>query len=94
VVIGLPGAIDLVAFGYVARHGYAVVPTGLLIVAFVLIKLLLIEIPILSYAVMPERTASWVARFFDWMQVHKIDVIAAVVGVIGVILIAKGLTSA
>jgi hypothetical protein len=35
-----------------------------------------------------------VARFSDWMQVHKIDVIAAVVGVIGVILIAKGVTIA
>jgi hypothetical protein len=94
VIIGLPGAIDLVAYGYIARHGYSVVATGLLIVTFVLIKLLLIDVPILSYALVPERTATWVAAFSDWMQVHKIEVIAAVVGVVGVILIAKGVTSA
>jgi hypothetical protein len=93
VTIGLPGALDLVAFGYIARHGYSVVATGLLIVTFVLIKLLLIDVPMLSYAILPERTASWVEAFSDWMQVHKIQVIAAVVGVVGVVLIVKGVTS-
>jgi Sap, sulfolipid-1-addressing protein len=91
--IGLPGAIDLVAFGYIARHGYSVIATGLLIVTFVLIKLLLIDVPMLSYAVVPERTASWVKAFSGWMHVHKIQVIAAVAGVVGVGLIAKGVTS-
>jgi hypothetical protein len=93
VTIGLPGALDLVAFGYIARHGYAPVEAGLLILTFVVIKLLLMDVPILSYAVAPARTASWVETFSDWMHVHKIELIAAVVGVIGLVLIAKGVTS-
>jgi hypothetical protein len=93
VTTGLPGALDLVAFGYIARQGFTVVATGLLIVTFVLIKLLPIDVPMLSYAIVPERTASWVEAFSDWMRVHRIEVIAAVTGVVGIILIVKGVTS-
>ena len=92
VTIGIPGALDLVAFGYIAKHDYSALAAGVLIVTFVLIKLLLMDVPILSYAIAPERTASRVEAFSDWMHVHKIQVIAAIAGLVGVVLIGKGVT--
>jgi hypothetical protein len=91
-MLGIPGPFDLFALGHVARGGYSTIVVSVTIVAFNLIKLVLIEIPIISYAVSPAGTAALVDRFATWMQVHKIDVIAAVVGVISLVLIGRGIS--
>ena len=91
-MLGVPGPFDLVAVGRLARGSYTTIVMGSAIVVFSLLKLLLIELPILSYAVAPQRTAAWVDRFASWMQAHKIDVIAAVVGVISLVLIGRGIS--
>lgn len=91
-MLGVPGPFDLLALGHVARGSYNTVVVSVMVVAFNLIKFILIEIPIVSYSVSPERTAARVERFSRWMQAHKIDVIAAVVGVISVVLIGKGIS--
>jgi hypothetical protein len=91
-MLGVPGPFDLFALGHLARGGYGTIVVSAMIVAFNLIKFILIEVPIVSYAVSPERTAARVDRFSSWMQAHKIDVIAAVVGVISLVLIGKGIS--
>ncbi len=89
-MLGVPGPFDLIALGHMARGAYTTIAVSVMIVVFNLIKFVLIEAPILSYAITPERTAARVGDFARWMQVHKIDVIAAVVGVIGLVLIGRG----
>jgi hypothetical protein len=89
-MLGVPGPFDLIALGHMARGAYTTIAVSVMIVVFNLIKFVLIEAPILSYAITPERTAARVGHFARWMQVHKIDVIAAVVGVIGLVLIGRG----
>ena len=64
----------------------------LIVVAFVGVKFSLIEIPILSYAIEPDRTTERVERFSAWMRRHRIEVIAAVVGIVGLILVGRGLS--
>jgi len=91
-VLGLPGPFDLLALGRIARGGYAVLGAILMIIAFNLVKFLLIEIPIASYAVDPDGTAARVDRFSAWMKAQKMTLIAVVVGVIGVVLIARGVS--
>jgi hypothetical protein len=85
-MLGVPGPFEL------ARGGYTTIVAGFAIIVFNLTKLLLVELPIVSYAITPQRTAAWVDRFSSWMQAHKIDVIAAVVGLIGLVLIWRGIT--
>ena len=89
-MLAVPGPFDLLAFGHMARGGYATIELGVLIVVFALIKFLLIEVPIVSYAISPASTAARVSRFSNWMVANKLEVIAAVVGVIGLVLIVRG----
>jgi hypothetical protein len=91
-VLGVPGPFDLLALGHVVRGGYSLLTSILLVVAFIGVKFLLIEIPILSYAIEPDGTAARVERFSAWMRRHRIEVIAALVGIVGLILIGRGLS--
>jgi hypothetical protein len=91
VLLGLPGPFDLVALGHLARDDYATIAAVAAIVAFALVKFLLIELPIVSYAVDPAGTGARVGRFSDWMRANKISVIAGVVGIVGLALIGRGI---
>ncbi len=91
-LLALPGPFDLLAVGHLARGGYGAIAAGAIIVAFALIKFLLIEVPIASYAIDPDGTATEVTRFSGWMQSNKIAVVAAIVGVIGLVLIGRGIS--
>lgn len=90
-LLAVPGPFDLLAFGHIARGGYTTFELGGLIVVFTLIKFLLIEVPIVSYAISPASTSARVSRFSNWMAANKLEVIAAVVGVIGLVLIVRGI---
>lgn len=92
-LLAVPGPFDLLALGHLARGGYRTIAAGAIIIAFVLIKFLLIEVPIVSYAVDPDGTAAKVSRFSGWMQTNKLAIAATVVGVIGVGLIGTGIAS-
>ncbi len=91
-VLGVPGPFDLVALGHLARGGYTTVARIVTIAVFNLIKFVLIEVPIVSYAIWPERTAAEVERFSAWMHANRLGVIAAVVGLISVVLIVRGIS--
>jgi hypothetical protein len=90
--LAIPGPFDLIALGRLARGSYGAIAAAAIIAAFTLIKFLLIEAPIVSYAIDPEGSAAKVGRFSNWMRANKIVVVAAVVGVIGVGLIARGIS--
>jgi hypothetical protein len=91
-VLGIPGPFDFLAVGHMARSGYAAIVVLGMIVIFNLVKFLLIEVPIVSYAVNPDGTAARVDRFAAWMKANKMDVIAGVVAVISILLIGRGVT--
>jgi hypothetical protein len=92
VVLGIPGPFDLLALGRLARGGYSVLGSIAILLVFNLLKFLLIEIPLLSYTLEPERTTARVDRFSQWMKEHRIEVIAAVVAVVGLFLIGRGIS--
>jgi len=92
-LLAIPGPFDLLAIGHLARIGYPALVAAGAIAAFALVKFLLIEIPILCYAVSPEATAERVNRFSNWMHAHKMGVLTGIVGLIGVVLIARGISA-
>ena len=91
-LLAVPGPFDLIALGRLARGQHAAIAVGAIIVAFALIKFVLIQAPIVSYTIDPDGTAAKVQRFSNWMQANKVTVVAVIAGLIGVGLIARGLS--
>jgi hypothetical protein len=73
-ILAVPGLFDLLAFGRLARSGYARIVLGAVIVGFVLIKFLLIEVPIVGYTISFTYTSVQVNRFSGWMQANKLQI--------------------
>ena len=90
--LGILGPFDMLALGRLARGGYAVLAAVLTIIAFSVVKFVLIEIPIASYMLNPDGTAARVGRFSTWMRAHHMTFVAVVVDVVGVVLIAQGVS--
>ena len=92
-LLGAPTPFSLAAIGIMVRNGYALPTQLLLILGFSLITYLVVEMPIISYTVRPEATAARVETFSTWLETHKIQAVAVVAAVIGLVLIVKGLTA-
>lgn len=90
VLLSFPGVSYLVAIGHIDHLNLGVAPTVLLVVYFCLTQMLLLEVPLIGYAVAPERTEDRVTRFRNWMG--RSGRTAAVVGstVIGIWLLFRG----
>jgi hypothetical protein len=91
-VLAIPGPFDFLALGHLARTGYGVVGAVGVMVIFALIKFALIEAPIAGYAIDADGTSARVSRFSAWLKANKLVGIAAIVGVVGVVLIVKGIS--
>ena len=64
--------------------------TVIAVIVFNMIMLLLLEIPLIAYAIRPESTDAGVQRFKDWLSRHggRIALIGA--SAIGIFLVARG----
>jgi hypothetical protein len=91
-LLGLPGPFDLLAIGHMARGRYSTIALVGLIAVFTVAKFLLIELPIVSYQLDPDRTAARVDRFSAWMRANKLAVIWAVVAIFGLVLLGRGIS--
>ena len=88
-----PTPFSLAAIGIMVRNGYALPTQLLLILGFSLVTYLVAEVPIISYIVRPEGTATRIETFSTWLGAHKIQAVAIVAAVIGLVFIVKGLTA-
>ncbi len=67
VIIGIPGVSYLTAMGLLARQHLSTFAAVLVVLAWNVIMLLLLEVPIAAYALAPERTAKQVEGFKSWL---------------------------
>jgi hypothetical protein len=93
-LLSFPGVSYLTALGRIAKVGPGTLPTVVLVVGFCLIQLLPLELPLLGYALAPERTHRAVTSFRAWVarRGRRAAVIAAFA--LGVILIVRGVVGA
>lgn len=91
VLLAVPGPFDFLALGRLSRSGYRDFAAGAIIVAVVLIKFILIEVPIASYTIDPGGTAAKVDRLSVWMR--KLPPVALVVALVGFGLIVTGISN-
>jgi hypothetical protein len=89
-LLAVPGPFDLLAIGHLARDGYSIVAAIATALVFALVKFVLIETPIAGYVVDPDGTARRVGSVSRWLQDNKLATVAAVIGLIGLVLISRG----
>jgi hypothetical protein len=89
--LSFPGVSYLAALDRMAKLGYGTVATAALVVAFCLIQQLLLELPLIGYAVAPDWTEGAVARFRGWLgrNGRRAGIYGA--AVIGALLLLRGL---
>lgn len=90
VVLTLPGVSYLAALHELDNLHYGAVPTVLVILGFNAMLMLLLEIPLVGYAVAPDRTVVEVQRFRAWLSRNGRRM--AIIGAtgIGALLVVRG----
>lgn len=91
VVLTFPGVSYLAALDRMAKLDWATLPTALLVVGFCVMQQMLLELPLVGYAVAPDWTQDAVVRFRDWLGRNGRRVAANGAVVIGVLLLGRGL---
>jgi hypothetical protein len=91
VLLSFPGVSYLTALNRMAELDWAAAPTALLVIVFCLIQQLLLEVPLIGFAVAPEWTEKAVVRFREWLARNGRRAGAATAVVLGALLILRGL---
>jgi hypothetical protein len=90
-LLSFPGVSYLVALGHIDGVDAGVAPTALLVIAFCLIQQMLLEVPLIGYALAPERTQDAVNGFRAWLARNGRRAGIVVAAVIGAIVISRGI---
>jgi hypothetical protein len=89
-LLTLPGASYLAGLALIAKRDFSTFDTVLIVVAFNLVMLMLLELPLIGYAIRPEWTADAVGRLTAWLSRNggRVALIGALV--VGIALIGRG----
>jgi hypothetical protein len=89
-LLTLPGASYLAALTLVAKQDLSTVGTVLTVVGFNVVMLMLLEIPLVGFAISPDTTAARVERFSAWLGRNggRIALVGAVL--VGFALVVRG----
>lgn len=90
-LLSFPGASYLVALNRLVHLDPGTGATVLLVVLFCMIQALFLELPLVGYAVSPERTQRGVDGFRRWLREKGRRTAAAGAVVIGLLLLVRGL---
>jgi hypothetical protein len=94
VTLSLPGASYLLLLDRLSKLHYSVVGTTLILIGSNLIQLIVLEVPMLAFAVRPEQTPQAIDGAKEWIRTHGRDYAAAGLAVIGAALAVRGITRA
>ena len=89
-ILNLPGPFYLIALGDIGQGQYSPAAELGLIIFFNVIMLLMVEVPMIGYMFNPEATDRRVGQFAAWLNRNGLKIIAALAGIWGISLIAKG----
>jgi hypothetical protein len=90
-LLTLPGGSYIVGLTRIHDLQYGVPATVALVIAFNLIMLILLEAPLISYAVAPDWTPHAIDRAKAWVARHWLRFAVVGLGAMGAALVAKGL---
>jgi hypothetical protein len=81
VVLGATTPFQMAAIGVMVRDGYSLPVQLALVVGFSLLTYIVVDVPVLSYMVRPDATATRVAALSAWLDANKIRAAAALAAV-------------
>jgi Sap, sulfolipid-1-addressing protein len=90
-VLTLPGASYLAGLSRISKENYPTAVTVLVVIAFNLVMLVLLEVPILAFKIAPQRTPEAIEDAKDWARAHGRVYGARGLAVIGLLLVLKAL---
>ena len=90
-LLTLPGASYLAALDRLTKLNYSTVVTVVIVLAFNLVMLLLLEVPMIAFALAPEGTPAAIDRAKAWAGIHGRVYAERGFAVIGVLLVIKGI---
>jgi hypothetical protein len=89
-VLTLPGVSYLTALDRIAKLDLDTALTALIVISFCLVQQALLEVPLLGYAVAPERTQRAVDDFRAWLARNGRRAATIVAAGLGVLLVLRG----
>lgn len=89
--IALPSVDYLAALAVIGTADVTATTRLAALVTFNVVAFALVEIPLLAYLVAPDRTRTTLAALNDWLRAQGRRGVAALVAVVGVVLLAVGL---
>lgn len=92
--LSLPGATYLLLLDRLSKLHYSFVVTLLVLIGSNLIQLIVLEVPMLSFSIWPERTPRAIEAVKAWIGTHGREYGAVGLTVIGVLLVVRGITGA
>lgn len=92
--LSLPGATYLLLLHKLGKLHYHGVVTTLILIGSNLIQLIVLEIPMLAFAIWPEQTPTAIDNTKAWIGRHGKDYAAAGLAVIAALLVVRGATRA
>jgi hypothetical protein len=90
-LLTLPGASYLIGLHKIAEHDASTAATVGMVLAFNVIMLALLELPLIGFAIAPDWTQGAVDRFRDWFARNARRLASRLALVVGVLLIVRGL---
>ena len=94
IALNLPGASYIVALKDIAAADQATGVAVAEIVGFNLIMFAIVEIPLVSYSLRPERTREVVNSINDWLGGHSRQIATTLCVGVGVFLLIRGIAHA
>jgi hypothetical protein len=88
-LLSLPGASYLASLTEISRQNLSTAAVVLTVLAVNAVMLVLLEVPLISFAVAPDWTPVAVERFKSWMSRDLEKVIVIALTVIGIVFIAR-----
>ncbi len=93
VVLTFPGVSYLAALDRMAKLDAGTVETALLVIGFCLMQQMLLELPLIGYALAPERTQTAVDEFRSWLGRNGRRAAAIVALAVGALLVLRGVVT-
>jgi Sap, sulfolipid-1-addressing protein len=90
-LLTLPGASYLAGLSRIDKLNYSTAETVLLVVAFNVIMLVLLEVPLLCFAIAPDWTVGTIDRAKAWIGRHARRFAVTMLTVLGALLVIKGM---
>src|SRR5262249_35624239 len=90
-LLSFPGASYLAALTEISRQNFGFTEVVLTVLAANAVMLILLELPLISFALAPEQTPIAIERFKSWLAVHGGKALTIALVVIGLLFIIRGL---